>query len=123
MANDLVKGRFPNVSCSQCGGEFGPGDHGFSHCSNHKNARLLTRLANSSDALAHTAADVIRQQDAEIRRLIDSLRGAAETCEDIGDSWRNRYTGSADYNAGGCHGALDCAAALREPRADPKGTT
>lgn len=27
--------RFPNVSCSQCGQTFGPGDHGFSHCENH----------------------------------------------------------------------------------------
>ena len=27
--------RFANVSCSQCGQEFGPGDHGFSHCENH----------------------------------------------------------------------------------------
>lgn len=28
--------RFPNVSCSQCGQTFGPGDHGFSHCENHE---------------------------------------------------------------------------------------
>lgn len=28
--------KFANVSCSQCGQEFGPGDHGFSHCENHK---------------------------------------------------------------------------------------
>lgn len=27
--------RYTNVQCSQCGGEFGPGDHGFSHCENH----------------------------------------------------------------------------------------
>lgn len=27
--------RFANVSCSQCGRDFGPGDHGFSHCENH----------------------------------------------------------------------------------------
>jgi hypothetical protein len=27
--------KFQNVSCSQCGGEFGPGDSGFSHCSSH----------------------------------------------------------------------------------------
>ncbi len=26
---------FPNVSCSQCGRDFGLGDHGFSHCRNH----------------------------------------------------------------------------------------
>lgn len=28
--------RFANVSCSQCGQDFGPGDHGFSHCENHR---------------------------------------------------------------------------------------
>ena len=30
------KPKFANVFCSQCGQEFGPGDHGFSHCENHK---------------------------------------------------------------------------------------
>lgn len=34
--------KFLNVVCSQCGGEFGPGNHGFSHCENHKH---LPRLA------------------------------------------------------------------------------
>jgi hypothetical protein len=28
--------KFPNVGCSNCGGEFGRGDSGFSHCENHK---------------------------------------------------------------------------------------
>lgn len=27
--------RFANVSCSQCGREFGPGNNGFSHCEHH----------------------------------------------------------------------------------------
>jgi len=27
--------RFPNVSCSQCGQDFGPGDYGFSFCASH----------------------------------------------------------------------------------------
>ena len=27
--------RFENVSCSQCGMSFGPGNQGFSHCRNH----------------------------------------------------------------------------------------
>jgi hypothetical protein len=30
------KPRFDNTFCSQGGGEFGPGDNGFSHCENHK---------------------------------------------------------------------------------------
>lgn len=27
--------RFDKTYCSQCGGEFGPGDSGFSHCQDH----------------------------------------------------------------------------------------
>lgn len=30
-----VEPRFPRTYCSHCGGEFGPGNHGFSHCENH----------------------------------------------------------------------------------------
>ncbi len=32
--------RFPEVSCSQCGRSFGPGNSGFSHCEDHEVARL-----------------------------------------------------------------------------------
>lgn len=28
--------KFAKTYCSQCGGEFGPGDSGFSHCENHR---------------------------------------------------------------------------------------
>jgi hypothetical protein len=28
--------RFPHVFCSQCGEDFGPGEHGYSHCSDHR---------------------------------------------------------------------------------------
>lgn len=38
----LPAARFANVFCSQCGKEFGPGNHGYSHCRNH--AGLLGRL-------------------------------------------------------------------------------
>jgi hypothetical protein len=31
--------KFENVSCSHCGNEFGPGDHGFSHCEHHAGLR------------------------------------------------------------------------------------
>lgn len=27
--------RYENVSCSSCGRDFGPGEHGFSHCDSH----------------------------------------------------------------------------------------
>jgi len=32
---------FARTYCSQCGGEFGPGNSGFSHCEDHKNDRRL----------------------------------------------------------------------------------
>ena len=35
-AKDGIHGaRFEKTYCSQCGGEFGPGDHGYSHCTDH----------------------------------------------------------------------------------------
>jgi hypothetical protein len=34
--------RFAVTFCSQCGGEFGPGDHGFSHCRDHIGAPSMT---------------------------------------------------------------------------------
>lgn len=36
QAQAADKPRFDKVSCSQCGGEFGPGEHGYSHCSDHR---------------------------------------------------------------------------------------
>lgn len=30
--------RFPETFCSQCGGSFGPGPSGFSHCDQHSSA-------------------------------------------------------------------------------------
>jgi hypothetical protein len=30
--------KFSETSCSSCGRNFGPGDHGFSHCEDHRSA-------------------------------------------------------------------------------------
>lgn len=35
--------RFQETFCSQCGHGFGPGDSGFSHCSDHTPARIKGR--------------------------------------------------------------------------------
>jgi|688.fasta_scaffold00370_84 hypothetical protein len=37
-AEGFAKPRFENVFCSQCGGEFGPGNSGYSHCEDHRKA-------------------------------------------------------------------------------------
>ncbi len=39
--------KFENVSCSECGQEFGPGDHGFSHCENHRLLLIARRCAKA----------------------------------------------------------------------------
>lgn len=33
--DEVKKPKFDNCSCSQCGKDFGPGEHGFSHCDSH----------------------------------------------------------------------------------------
>ncbi len=51
--------RFANVSCSQCGQDFGPGDHGFSHCEHHKQVEAVAteeQVRPSADATPPLAA-------------------------------------------------------------------
>ena len=43
------KPKFANVFCSQCGQEFGPGDHGFSHCENHKRHNVEVRRGPTTE--------------------------------------------------------------------------
>ncbi|MBO4228037.1 hypothetical protein [Bradyrhizobium neotropicale] len=50
--------KFDDVSCSQCGGSFGPGDHGFSHCENHtpfKSRHLPDERAESGDLISRSS--------------------------------------------------------------------
>lgn len=42
--------RFDKTSCSQCGGEFGPGDQGYSHCSDHATAWHDSETAPEDEA-------------------------------------------------------------------------
>lgn len=44
--------KFQNVSCSQCGEEFGPGDSGFSHCSDHWSPGVRMAMAVFEAGLA-----------------------------------------------------------------------
>ncbi len=41
--NSPAAPKFQNVSCSQCGQEFGPGDQGFSHCEDHNQDREVSK--------------------------------------------------------------------------------
>lgn len=40
--------KFKEVFCSNCGGAFGPGDHGFSHCEDHALAVARAQPITSS---------------------------------------------------------------------------
>lgn len=41
--------KFDKTHCSQCGGEFGPGDSGFSHCDQHEQLSDRTAVRNSDE--------------------------------------------------------------------------
>ena len=47
-----VEPKFASVSCSQCGQDFGPGDHGFSHCENHTNETHNAEVSGAGTASA-----------------------------------------------------------------------
>ena len=53
--------KFDKTYCSQCGGEFGPGDSGYSHCDQHKG------LANADD-LSPTVKRVMKQFESGLAR-------------------------------------------------------
>lgn len=47
--------KFENVGCSSCGRDFGPGDHGFSHCENHSPALMAARRIVQARAIEREA--------------------------------------------------------------------
>lgn len=51
-----VEPKFASVSCSQCGQEFGPGDHGFSHCENHWNKKTPNVLVQGREPVGEASA-------------------------------------------------------------------
>jgi len=62
--------RFPNVTCSHCGGAFGPGDHGFSHCENHAH---LMRLTDRQEMLIER--EVAAKQALDTQPAVMPIRG------------------------------------------------
>ena len=49
--------KFENVSCSQCGRSFGPGDKGFSSCADHRKAHGVKHIGNPKGAGRKPVAD------------------------------------------------------------------
>jgi hypothetical protein len=50
--------RFPETFCSHCGGSFGPGDSGFSHCHSHPGA-VRDRLHDAAPDLYAASRNLI----------------------------------------------------------------
>src|SRR6185503_8939538 len=42
QAGETRTPKFAQTSCSQCGRDFGPGDHGYSHCADHAERETRT---------------------------------------------------------------------------------
>ncbi|MCU4119356.1 hypothetical protein [Variovorax sp. N23] len=70
--------RFPNVSCSQCGQDFGPGNEGFSHCSDHAKAKpfyaeladeQITEIATVEHAAGRLAWSGFKKDDSGAYRI------------------------------------------------------
>jgi hypothetical protein len=55
--------KFDKTYCSQCGGEFGPGDSGYSHCDQH-----ITEQTQGSDLYSPTVKSVMRKFDEALDR-------------------------------------------------------
>lgn len=54
--------RFDKTACSQCGSEFGPGDQGYSHCSDHDLRRkdeALKQIAASLNVMLGSAVALV----------------------------------------------------------------
>lgn len=66
---------FQKTSCSQCGQEFGPGDHGYSHCENHRGGRRWAtedrRLTDALDQLQRVNCLFEDQRSGNVRRAAD----------------------------------------------------
>lgn len=54
---DAPMSKFVKTYCSQCGGEFGPGDSGYSHCSDHWSPGVQRAMAVFEAGLAKRHAD------------------------------------------------------------------
>lgn len=92
--NSPTAPRFADVSCSQCGRSFGPGDHGFSHCASHRplptvdvtvmdeyeQAESETVMEYSADFMPYSPAT---RSDPEERASYEIMRMRLHVTEDM----------------------------------------
>jgi hypothetical protein len=79
--------KFNETYCSQCGGAFGPGDHGYSRCDHHKGLTNLDEQAIGGQTL-----------DEQIKTIITKLRAGC-IMQWTGDGSDNREVNIKDTNA------------------------
>jgi len=91
MDSAIKPARFSITGCSQCGQSFGPGDHGFSHCKNHKGLRTLAlnTLATPTredEAVKMRRADTWVVMIGHWSRLLQKTLWSAETFFDLNEA-------------------------------------
>lgn len=59
--------RYENVSCSQCGEDFGPGDHGFSSCKSHGVKKDYMTM-NDDEWVSRVEAELARTAQPLVKR-------------------------------------------------------
>ena len=103
--------RFENVTCSQCGGEFGPGNYGFSSCQDHMDLeRIAKRNPHPSPPDVSRAAALYRgftgAEPKTLRRLeipplpktglaIGKIFGILYSVDATGERFHHEFKGKA----------------------------
>jgi len=82
--------KFQNTFCSQCGEEFGPGDHGFSSCKSHRergmkieaHRRITEALAKAKNAMLEATRIAEEQQMLSVVwKKLDTMTGKIESLQ------------------------------------------
>lgn len=73
---------YANVQCSQCGGEFGPGPSGFSHCQSHRDKLIGWELDFIGYFDRRDSALIAKGLSYAERKIMLNLEGA---------DWRKKY--------------------------------
>lgn len=120
VVEEIPSPRFRETYCSQCGQSFGPGDHGYSHCEDHRRdesaASTLHQartdyahaLANDLEAAGEVySAGIVRQLIEQRDRLRSCVEAVIAECEDT-------FFDIADMSAEWKQIHADCKAALAD---------
>jgi hypothetical protein len=102
--------RFDNTYCSSCGGEFAPGDNGYSHCDQHKGLKNLDQAqrdpvgGDAGSSFLHgrraeqAEADCLRlnQERTEVDRALAQQWGRAEQAEALAKLFKSQRDTECD---------------------------